>query len=160
MANRSSRPRPFVRRYLPYLLAQAAERTSLPLHRDLKERGIRESEWRVLATLFDAEAGMGVSELARHVLVPQSTLSRRLDRMEEAGLVQRRARPGDRRGVSLTLTGMGRATAMSLMALALERERSDTAALDAGEVEALKTLLGRLLEDSGGEDNGGGTAIA
>ena len=73
--------RPFVRQYLPYLLAQAAERTTLPLHRVLKQQGIRESEWRVLATLFDAGDGMGVSELARHVLVPQSTLSRRLDRM-------------------------------------------------------------------------------
>lgn len=135
---------PFVARYLPYLLAQAAERLTLPLHGILKARGFRESEWRVLATLFDADAGMGVSELADHVLVPQSTLSRRLDRMVEKGLVDRRARDGDRRSVTVTLTDKGRSTARNLMILALAQEEEDTVGLDAKEVETLKRLLGRL----------------
>ena len=139
---------PFVGRYLPYLLAQAAERTTLPLHRILKQKGIRESEWRVLATLFDAEAGMGVSELARHVLVPQSTLSRRLDRMEGRGLVERNARAGDRRSTAVTLSARGRETARALMALALERERIDAAGLGTADLETLKGLLARLLSGS------------
>lgn len=144
--------RPFVRQYLPYLLAQAAERTTLPLHRLLKQQGIRESEWRVLATLFDAKGGMGVSELARHELVPQSTLSRRLDRMAERGLVERVAREGDRRSVAVILSGTGRKMAGRLMAVALERERLDTAGLGPRDLQTLKRLLGRLL-DAGETDS-------
>lgn len=150
MSDRADQRRgPFVGHYLPYLLAQAAEHTTLPFHRMLKQKGVRESEWRVLATLFDTEAGMGVSELARHVLVPQSTLSRRLDRMEERGLVQREARAADRRSVAVTLSSRGRKTAQGLMALALERERIDAAGLDDADLATLKALLARLLNGTG-----------
>ncbi len=139
------KPVRFVKSYLPYLLAQAAERTSLPFHKILKNMGIKESEWRVLGTLYDAADGMGVTQLSRHVLVPQPTLSRRLDHMENRGLVTRVTGNTDRRKVALTLTSEGRETAEKLIAAALAREDVDTAGLNSEELQELKRLLVNLV---------------
>lgn len=135
----------FVENYLPYLLAQAAEKTSLPFHRTLKQQAIKESEWRVLSTLYDAEQGMSISRLAGHVLVPQSTLSRRLDGMEMRNLVSRTADSADRRNVRLVLTRHGRDLARALIAAARDREDLDTSGLSADEIETLKSILQKLV---------------
>ncbi len=140
-------PSRFVETYLPYLLAQAAQRTSLPFHKILKSMGIKESEWRVLGTLYDAANGMGVTQLSRHVLVPQPTLSRRLDHMESRGLVTRLAGAHDRRKVALTLTAKGRETAKTLIDAALAHEKVDTANLNGYELQELKRLLTGLVEE-------------
>ena len=48
-----------------------------------------------------------IQELGRGLALSGSGLSRRVSRMEEAGLVERRACPDDRRGVVVALTSRG-----------------------------------------------------
>lgn len=134
----------FFRTYLPYLLAQAAHRTSGTFHRELKRHGVRELDWRVLATLLGGR-GKSVNDLAVEVLAPQSTLSRRLDSMAGEGLIARRPGPADRRTVIVTLTDKGAALARDLAHTAAEFETRDTAALDEEERRKLKQLLEKLL---------------
>lgn len=53
---------------------------------------------------------MRMSELQERALFTLSGMTRIVDRMEAAGLVERAAVPGDRRGVSVSLTDKGKMT--------------------------------------------------
>src|SRR5205823_389416 len=62
----------------------------------------------VLAQLRHAPAQrLTMTQLASAILFSKSGLTRLIDRMEEAGLVQRLARPGDRRSLHIVLTDAG-----------------------------------------------------
>jgi DNA-binding MarR family transcriptional regulator len=76
---------------------------------DLDSAGLPPLAWYdVLWTLYDApERHLHASELADQVVLSRSGLSRMIDRIEEAGLVERRACPGDRRAIHVELTEEG-----------------------------------------------------
>lgn len=62
----------------------------------------------VLSRLADAgPAGLRMQELEELALFTRGGLTRLVDRIEAAGLVQRERVPGDRRGVRVVLTGDG-----------------------------------------------------
>jgi DNA-binding MarR family transcriptional regulator len=62
----------------------------------------------VLLPLAQAPTGqMRMSELARQSLISRSGLTRRIDRLEERGLVQRQSCPSDRRGAEAAITELG-----------------------------------------------------
>lgn len=133
----------FIDGYLPYLLIQAAFRMSAGFHKVLKRAGVRESEWRVLATL-SGSAGMRMSELVRHVLIKQSTLSRTIDRMEQKSLVFRNPDPSDRRAQLLVLTPSGQALADELTEAARMHEDADLAHLAPDQRRSLLNMLSSL----------------
>ena len=62
----------------------------------------------VLQRLAD-EPGLGVSGLASRQRLAVNTVSNLVQQMVVSGLVERLTRPGDRRSVTLTLTGRGAA---------------------------------------------------
>ncbi len=63
----------------------------------------------VLSQLFDAPDGrLRIQELQARALFTRSGMTRLVDRVEQAGLVQREPVPGDRRGVQVVLTPAGR----------------------------------------------------
>jgi DNA-binding MarR family transcriptional regulator len=63
----------------------------------------------VLSRLADAgPAGLRMQELEELALFTRGGLTRLVDRIEAAGLVQREPVPGDRRGVRVVLTAEGR----------------------------------------------------
>ncbi len=141
--------RPFVDTYVPYLLAQAAERTSSRFHLELKKGGVRETEWRVLATLADSPP-MSLGTLERHVLAPQSTLSRTVDRLRRRNLVMRTNDDGtDRRVVMVSLTHEGHAVAEKLMTAALAIQNEDLAHLSPQDAARLMQLLASLFPAPG-----------
>ena len=78
--------------------------------RELVEREGFPMTWLdVLAQLYDAPAnGLRMQELEERSLFTRSGLTRLVDRIEGAGLVQREPVPGDRRGVRVVLTPEGR----------------------------------------------------
>ena len=78
--------------------------------RDLVEREGFPMTWLdVLAQLYDAPGiGLRMQELEERSLFTRSGLTRLVDRIEAAGLVQREPVPGDRRGVRVVLTPEGR----------------------------------------------------
>ncbi len=91
------------------LLRSHAELLAL-LDRELDaEHGLSLAEYEVLAFLSEApDERMRPAELARQVLISPSALTRRLDRLERRGLVERQRCPHDARGSYAVLSGKGR----------------------------------------------------
>jgi DNA-binding MarR family transcriptional regulator len=90
--------------------------------------------------------------LLRATLVTSGTMTNRIDRLAEAGLVRRHPDPQDKRGVLVVLTDEGAAKADAALADLLASEESLLAGLDEGQREELSALLRRLLApfDAGG----------
>jgi DNA-binding MarR family transcriptional regulator len=83
--------------------------------------------------------------LLRATLVTSGTMTNRIDRLEEAGLVSRRPDPQDKRGVLVTLTAAGQSRADAALADLLKAERTLLASLPAESRSVLADLLRTLL---------------
>ncbi len=83
--------------------------------------------------------------LLRATLVTSGTMTNRIDRLAEAGLVSRQPDPQDRRGVLVTLTPHGQAAVDAALADLLRSERQLLTGLDAGQQHRLADLLRTLL---------------
>ena len=146
MEDPDSKP-PFYSAYLPYLLSQVAHQLGVTHHRELKKRQIRESEWRVL-TMLSGTGPKSVNELAMGTLIPQSTLSRRLARMEEKGWLERNIAPNDGRSFLFCLSETGGRLADDLNQLAMKAEAEDTVNMSEQELRQLRELLKKLVPSS------------
>ena len=74
---------------------------------ELKAIGLSIPQFDLLSTLTEQE-GLTQQELAQRLYVTKGNVSGLVDRLVEAGLVERRAIEGDRRSHALHLTGRGR----------------------------------------------------
>ena len=83
--------------------------------------------------------------LLRATLVTSGTMTNRIDRMSQAGLVGRHPDPQDKRGVLVRLTDKGMRTVDAALAGLLESERALLTGLDAGQQAELAGLLRTLL---------------
>src|ERR1700744_590432 len=79
--------------------------------------------------------------LLRATLVTSGTMTNRIDRLAEAGLVRRQPDPRDRRGVLVTLTTLGQEKVDDALADLLRRERDLLAARGPADQQALAGLL-------------------
>lgn len=84
-------------------------------------------------------------ELLRRTMVTSGTMTNRVDRLEDAGLVRRRSDRGDRRKVLVRLTTAGRRKVDSSLADLLSRERALLAGLSDADRVALAGLLRTML---------------
>jgi DNA-binding MarR family transcriptional regulator len=84
-------------------------------------------------------------QLLRATLVTSGTMTNRVDRLTDRGLVRRHPDPQDKRGVLVKLTGAGLRSVDDAMADLLERERGLLAALPPGQQQELAGLLRVLL---------------
>jgi DNA-binding MarR family transcriptional regulator len=103
--------------------------------------------------------------LLRATLVTSGTMTNRIDRLAEAGLVGRQRDQQDKRGVLVQLTRRGRATVDAAMSDLLSRERELLSGLDPARQEDLAGLLRVLLapfDAASGADTAqpGGEAVA
>ena len=122
-ANSGALPAPaFIDTYLAYLLARASHRVSGQFHEALRARRVPVMHWRVMAALRNGP--MSIKTLGEVVLAQQSTVSKLVDRMGDAGLVRREAAAHDRRCVMVSLTAKGIRQVDPLIALARAHERS------------------------------------
>ena len=79
------------------------------LDAELDGHGLSLADYEILVHLSAEAAGeLRMTELAARTLVSRSGLTRRLDRLVDSGLVERRNCPTDRRGVFAVLTDDGR----------------------------------------------------
>jgi DNA-binding MarR family transcriptional regulator len=83
--------------------------------------------------------------LLHTTLVTSGTMTNRINRLEEAGLVRRRPDPGDKRGVLVTLTAAGQARVDAALAGLLEAEQALLAPLPPASRQALATHLRTVL---------------
>ena len=83
--------------------------------------------------------------LLRATLVTSGTMTNRIDRLAESGLVFREPDPRDRRGVLVTLSERGREVVDAAFTDLLDREQALLASLPAAERRGLADLLRTLL---------------
>ena len=105
--------------------------------------GVSRAQWQVLIALARSE-GINQAGLAERLDVETITVGRMVDRLEEAGLVERRADPADRRAWRLFLTLRAHPILAELQAVALGVRAEMLAGLSAGDEAALQGLLLRL----------------
>lgn len=84
------------------------------------------------------------SEFAGTLMLTSSGTTKRLDRLERAGLIARTPDPGDRRGILITLTAAGRERIDAITAAHLDNERALLAGLSDAERGRLADLLRAL----------------
>src|SRR4051812_14463058 len=76
--------------------------------RRLDEHGITWRDWQVLTNLvLSGETPRSPTYLASRLMVTTGAMTNVLDRLEQAGLIQRVQNPGDRRGVIVEATEAG-----------------------------------------------------
>ena len=108
--------------------------------------GLGEGEFDVLATLRRQGAPYALSpgELGERTMVSSGAVTKRVDRLEARGLVERRPHPSDGRSRTVALTAAGRAVVDAAMDEHVLNEARLLAGLDPDERAALADLLGRL----------------
>lgn len=105
--------------------------------------GVTRTQWRTLMQLARRE-GLTQSELADLLDVERITLCRMVDRLAEAGLVERRADPQDRRVWRLHLRPRAHAIVGQLTSIGADIEEEVLSALEPGERIILRETLTRL----------------
>ena len=109
--------------------------------------GLTFGEYEVLAALMRSGAPhrMKPSELVGALVLSSGAMTNRIDRVEEAGLVERLPDPDDRRGTLVALTEKGRQVVDDAVLAHLANEERLLGALSARERQQLAGLLRKLL---------------
>lgn len=132
----------------PYLMNRLVSRLNRNLAGRLRKLGLSFAMWRVLAVLA-ARDGRSIMELSDFTAVPHSTLSRLIDRMARARLVERRAAADDARLVRIVLCDDGRAAYERALPLAVGESEAALAGFSAEEHALVARLLNRMLANMG-----------
>lgn len=108
---------------------------------------LRPGEFDVLATLRRSGAPYQLSPTAlfNSMMVSSGTMTHRLDRLEQAGLVKRGPDPSDRRGTIIHLTEKGFERVEAAVESHIDTMNQLLSALELSEREALAMLLRKLL---------------
>lgn len=132
------------------LLGRLAE-ASLVISRDhlsplFEQFGLQSGEFDVLATLRRSGAPFMLTPTALYeaAMVSSGGMTNRLDRLEKAGLIERRRNPADRRGVLVVLTDAGKQIIDQVIPLHVQNEMRILSALTTEEQRMLNQLLQKL----------------
>ena len=129
-------------------LADAAERVTRDHMNPLfAEGGLQRGEFDVLATLRRSGEPYMLSptRLYEALMISSGGMTDRLDRLERAGLVERRPDPNDRRGKLIALTGTGKRVVDETIARHVANEERLLSVLTRAEQEKLNALLKKLI---------------
>ena len=123
-------------------LARELEARLEPVYR---EHGLEPGWHDVLATLRRTPSHqLRPSDFTGSLMLTSSGTTKRLDKLERAGLIARSPDPDDRRGVTITLTGEGRALIDRVTEAHMANEHRLLEGLGAREREQLAGLLRKL----------------
>jgi len=131
-----------------YLLAKASQHWNVLLAEAFRLQGygeVRPSYGSVLVPLFE-EDGLRMSELAARARLAKQTMTTMVRLVERAGLVQRRADPGDGRATRVELTAQGRRFQPVAARELAKLEARITARLGESRTAALRASLAQLIE--------------
>jgi DNA-binding MarR family transcriptional regulator len=114
---------------------------------EFAKHGLQPGWFDLLAALRRSGAPyeLNPTELMRATLISSGGITKRLDRLEEAGLVERRPDPEDRRGTRVRLTRRGRAVIDRVIEVHVANEGRLLGPLSAADRRALDDLLRSLL---------------
>ncbi|MBO6639996.1 MAG: MarR family transcriptional regulator [Roseitalea sp.] len=133
-----------IRSFLPYLLNQAAEESSLAFQHHYKQRyGMLRTEWRVLFHLGRYGA-MTANAIGTRAKMHKTKISRAVAALEKKRYLTRQKVETDRRRELLTLTRTGQTVYADLCAVAGDYDAQLLAPFSADEQALLKRALERL----------------
>ncbi len=122
------------------------------IEQDIQEKQSLPLSWfEVLLFMNEVPDGaMRMQDLASRVLLSKSGLTRLVDRLEVAGLIERRSCPADRRGTYATVTAKGRRALQEAEPLVMESIKGRFLKhLSADEGRVLEDLSRRILAANG-----------
>lgn len=130
-------------------LLRAATLADAALAGGLREHDLQAGWFDLLAALRRAGQPyeLNPTELMRATMLSSGGMTKRLDRLTEVGLVERRPDPADRRGILVRLTQRGKAVVDGAVEDHVANEDRLLRSLDPADRRALDDLLRRLLAD-------------
>ena len=132
--------------FLPYLLNQAAEASSLSFQRVYQERyGMLRGEWRVLFHL-GIFGQMTARDIGVRWKIHKTKISRAVHKLAEKRFIKRQRNADDRREETLQLTVSGRAAYLELRKTAEQYQTDLSAEFSVKEFALLQTMLKRLIK--------------
>jgi len=112
------------------------------------ERGLTGPQWRVFRMLGEAaEEGLTPGQVSDHLGVTCGNTTGIVDKLEEAGLVERRPHPDDRRATLLQMTAPGREVYDQVRPVFDQRVTDLMGCLSEDEKSQMISLLDRLSRD-------------
>ena len=127
---------------ISFLLGQAGPQVARRAREKLAAHGVTPTQYAVLKVLWERDGQSG-AELGARLLIDSATVTGVADRLQVAGLLERRPHGEDRRVHSLCLTERGRALQAPLDA-AMDRLNGEVAREMGDEAQALWAALRRL----------------
>ena len=127
-------------------VSRLARQLDLTRRHAFTEHHLASWEFDVLAALRRAgdPYTLSAGQIANQTLVSSGTITNRVDRLEERGLVRRRPDPNDRRGVLVQLTTAGMSAVDGALTALLEHERELLDGLTLAQQRDLARLLRAL----------------
>ncbi|MGR3562782.1 MAG: MarR family winged helix-turn-helix transcriptional regulator [Heliomarina sp.] len=130
--------------FLPYMLNQAAEESSIAFQRHYKNRyGMLRTEWRVLFHL-GRYGEMTAKEIGERARIHKTKVSRAVQKLADRRFLTRKKDENDRRSERLELTQAGLAAYRDLRSVAQEYDAKLVSGFDPEDVATLRRLLARL----------------
>lgn len=130
-------------------LFRTARLSDMALSEALAPHGLQPGWFDLLAALRRAGAPyeLNPTALTRATMLSSGGTTKRLDRLAEAGLVERRLDPDDRRGTLIRLTRRGKAVIDRAVETHLQNEKRLLRSFTPAELRTLDGLLRKLLKE-------------
>lgn len=133
---------------VPFEIGETAHALRKAFDRLAVGLGVTRAQWKVLFKLTRTP-GLRQVELADMLDLEPITLCRIVDRLEEAGLVERIRDPGDRRAWRLHVTARAQPLIDKLQAVGAELVEHAFSGIDPKEIEITRRVLARVRENAG-----------
>lgn len=110
--------------------------------------GLKAGEFDVLATLRRSGPPYALTptDLYQNAMISSGGMTARADRLEKAGLVERKPHPTDRRALTIGLTEKGRVLIDRVLPDHVAAQERATAGLSGAEMKTLSDLLRKLID--------------
>lgn len=132
---------------MPIVLGRLQQALSRRVEATYRKHGLNPANWDLLLTLRRSAPAEGLTpgELTELTAVSGPSMTNRVDKLVDKGLVERNVSVHDRRSWRVRLTGRGRALVDELLPQHVENEARVLSALSAPEVRELERIALKLL---------------
>ncbi|HEX5359122.1 MAG TPA: MarR family transcriptional regulator [Candidatus Nitrosotalea sp.] len=117
-----------------------------------KQLGLTPAQWKVILVLNIAD-GLSQKEIAEKINIDASTLVPVIDKMEQGGLVERKADSKDRRNNRIFLTKKSESTVDSIIMIILQLRKIIYNGVSEDEISATRNVLKTLIKNSDSASN-------
>jgi MarR family transcriptional regulator for hemolysin len=132
---------------LPFEIAETAHALRKAFDRRAVGLGVTRAQWKVLFRLT-RQPGLRQIELADMLDIEPITLSRIVDRLEESGLVERKADPADRRAWRLHVTARAQPLIAKLRTIADAMIADAFEGIEPNDIAITRRVLARARENT------------